>query len=180
MWYGRSSLPWWREPAAPPSACSPDALSAQRGRQSSSRPPQPATLRSTDTALLPLLVAWVILGIDVLDVEGAETIDLHDRFALRPGVMGHAGRQMHEALSRQRRCCCPVHLLTGCDRKFPGNDRDELVFGVSMGWHGEAIGQLEAEDEGALLSRLPSRMAAWAPLGSDTGAGPHLTASPGT
>ena len=81
---------------------------------------------------------------------------------------------------RQRLCGRPVHLLAGTDGEFSGDHRDELVLGMAVGRHREAVGELEAEHEGPLLGRVASRTAAWAPLGSDAGAGPQLTASPGT
>src|SRR5262245_5562454 len=42
------------------------------------------------------------------------------------------------------------------------------------------LGNLRRSTNGPSLAGLPSRTAAWAPLGSDGGAGPQLTASPAT
>jgi len=100
-----------------------------------------------------MFIARVILGIDVGHLEGAKAVDLHDRFAVGPGVMRHAGRQMDEACRRQG-FCGPVHLLAGADGEFSGDHRDELVLGMAVGRHREAVGEPEAEHKRSLLGGI--------------------------
>src|SRR5690606_6470475 len=64
-------------------------------------------------AAMALVVARVVLGIDVVDAEGADAVELDHRRLLRPGEVRLPDRDPHEAARRQYRGRPPFEGLAG-------------------------------------------------------------------
>src|SRR3982750_1684670 len=79
-----------------------------------------------------LLLSWVVLRVDVGDVERTSAVDLHDGLVLGERVVRHASRPMHEARGRQRFRRLAIERLTGANREAARHHGDELVLGMTM------------------------------------------------
>ena|SRR5689334_14157765 len=68
--------------------------------------------------------AWIVVGIDVVELQGRLTVDLNDGFSASHGEMVHVGIEKGETAGNERFHFASVELIAHADFECAGNDRD--------------------------------------------------------
>jgi len=91
--------------------------------------------------------ARVIIRIDVVELQGRLTVDLHDSFSASHGVVVHVGVKKSKAPGSERFHFVGVEFIAHPDFEGPGNDRDVFPLRVPMGRDAKPIRHLQANRE---------------------------------
>ncbi len=94
-----------------------------------------------------LTLAGVVVRMDIVELKGRLTVDLHNGFSGGHGIVVHVGVEESKASGNESFHLAGVKLIAHADFERPGNDRDVFPVGVPMGRDTEPIRHLQANRE---------------------------------